>query len=325
VLRIQPSNWKDESSGSNGADNCSNVIYRSGIATLRSSAHRVKFAPKNRKQNPKPMYKGKATGTPSLPEELHTELVFNYNTDDYDIARAIKEMLKRCDPAIVGHFRADETNTNGHNENHRDRLEDFVVPVPSIWRLVHGGQCETAQKYLSDQVAADDDFLTLFDRFVQEIILPHLKKRLVTALRENSSCNDGDDYDEPRAFYYQCPPTLRLQPGPGWAHVKPHNDGEYGHQNGELNFWLPLTDRTMTGVDLWCESAQGLGDYHQVIAQPGQVISFHGSTNRHYVNANSTTFTRVSLDFRIGVEGFFDPMWQMLGTSHDHGRREVAI
>jgi hypothetical protein len=331
VLRIQPSNWTDTSSSSSSGDDGTaqkdreNVIYRSGIATLRSSAHRVKFAPKNRKQNPKPMYKGQATGTPSLPEKLHKEMVFDYSIDEYDIARAIRTLLKRCDPAMVGHFREEETNANGQ-ENGGARLEDFVVPVPSIWRLAHGGQCETAQKYLSDQVAADDVFLALFDRFVQEVVLPHLKQRLVTAMRENSNSNeDGDNHDEPRTFYYQCPPTLRLQPGPGWAHVKPHSDSEYGHQNGELNFWLPLTDRTMTGVDLWCESTHGLGDYHPIIAQPGQVVSFHGSSNRHYVNANSTSFTRVSLDFRIGVEGFFDPKWQMLGTSHDHGRREVTI
>jgi hypothetical protein len=280
VLRIQPSNWTDSSSSDNSSTKKEgeDVIYRSGIATLRSSAHRVKFAPKNRKQNPKPTYKGQETGTPSLPEELRKELVFNYNTDNYDIARAIQALLKRCDPAIVGHFREEEeTNANGHDNNDHDhRLEDFVVPVPSIWRLAHGGQCETAQKYLSDQVTADGEFLSLFYLFVQVVVLQNFKNRLVTAMRKNSNNDHGHNYDEPRTFYYQCPPTLRLQPGPGWAHVKPHNDGEYGHQNGELNFWLPLTDRTMTGVDLWCESAQGLGDYHPVIAQPGQVISFHG-------------------------------------------------
>ena len=43
-------------------------------------------------------------------------------------------------------------------------------------------------------------------------------------------------------------------PGPAWAKVKPHNDAEYGHQNGELSFWAPLTDRILTVVYLWSES-----------------------------------------------------------------------
>ena len=175
--------------------------------------------------------------------------------------------------------------------------------------------------------------MTLFDTFVEKVVLPHLKERLVDAMRREAEEAGGGsvrmspqvDLDDKRTFYYQRPPTLRLQPGPGWAHVKPHNDAEYGHQNGELNFWLPLTDRTLTGVDLWVESDFQLCDYHPVEAQPGDVISFHGSSNRHYVNANSSSYTRVSLDFRIGVEGFFDPTWQMRGTIHDHGRREVTL
>ena len=43
----------------------------------------------------------------------------------------------------------------------------------------------------------------------------------------------------------------------GWAKVRPHNDMEYGHQNGELNMWVPLTDRVLTGVDLCSERTFG--------------------------------------------------------------------
>jgi ectoine hydroxylase-related dioxygenase (phytanoyl-CoA dioxygenase family) len=107
--------------------------------------------------------------------------------------------------------------------------------------------------------------------------------------------------------------------------VKPHNDAEYGHQNGELNMWIPLTDRSLTGVDLWSESSFKKDDYHPVPADVGEVVVFHGSSCRHYVNANASKNTRVSLDFRIGVEGFFDPYWQMKGTTDDHGRREATL
>lgn len=34
---------------------------------------------------------------------------------------------------------------------------------------------------------------------------------------------------------------------------------------------------------------------------------------------------RVSLDFRVGVEGFFDHQWQMIGTTDDHTRKKVSL
>ena len=94
----------------------------------------------------------------------------------------------------------------------------------------------------------------------------------------------------------------------------------YSDQNGELNFWLPLTCRRKTGVDLWCESKSDAGDFHPVKVEYGEVASFHGSSCRHYVNPNHSLWTRVSLDFRVGVEGYFDPEWQMNGTTKDHDR-----
>ncbi len=126
-------------------------------------------------------------------------------------------------------------------------------------------------------------------------------------------------------FYYQRPPTLRIQPGPARALVRAHDDAEYGHQNGELNFWLPLTNRGINGVDLWCETIAGAGDFHPVEVSYGEAVSFHGSSCRHYVNPNHSQRTRVSLDFRVGVEGYFDPCWQMVGTTDDHSRKKVTL
>ena len=81
----------------------------------------------------------------------------------------------------------------------------------------------------------------------------------------------------------------------------------------------------MNGVDLWCESSFQKSDYHPIVAQIGEIISFHGSSCRHFVNRNDSDKTRVSIDFRIGVEGFFDPYWQMNGTTDDHSRCEVRL
>jgi hypothetical protein len=44
-----------------------------------------------------------------------------------------------------------------------------------------------------------------------------------------------------------------------------------------------------------------------------------------FVISNFFAIKRVSLDFRVGVEGFFDPQWQMIGTTDDHSRRKVTL
>ena len=306
---ITSSNKKNVVSAREYGGDDESLKYRSGIPTLRSSAHRVKFAPKNRKNDPKPVDKdGKETDSTWLPPSLVAEDVFKYDVMKYDLKGAVISMLHKLDPNFVGTF---------GDSNDMLRLENFCVPVKSVWRAVNGGCCEDAQRYLSEAVSSDHAFLDVFDRFVREVAVPYLKKRLVDA-----GVMTNDDVT---TFYYQRPPTLRLQPGPAWAKVKPHNDAEYGHQNGELNFWLPLTDRALTGVDLWSETTFQSNDYHPIPASFGEVISFHGSSCRHYVNSNSSTYTRVSMDFRVGVQGYFDPFWQMVGTTDDHGRHEVTL
>jgi len=287
--------------------------YRSGIPTLRSSAHRVKYALSHRTPNPNPKDNdGKLAKATFLPEALCKEDILAYSTDEYDFHAAVVKLLLRCDEETVGKFRtlADGTHMT-------PKLDNFAVPPISMKRKCQKGQLEQAQEYLSEVVTSDSQFLDVFDSFVVNKVLPHFKARLQAA--------GAHQKDDPITFYYQRPPTLRIQPGPARALVRAHNDAEYGHQNGELNFWLPLTSRRKTGVDLWCESKSGAGDFHQLKADYGEVISFHGSSCRHYVNPNHSLWTRLSLDFRVGVEGYFDAQWQMVGTTKDHSRREVTL
>ena len=288
--------------------NQQDAIYKSGIPTLRSSAYRIKFSPKTRRMDPTPKSRhGEERSTTWLPKELLSEKVFAYDESKHDLVGALQELLGGCNRSIVGAFPSDGVC----------RLEDFVLPIGSIWRSCNGGHCEEAQKYLSEKVKTNKRFLSVFDRLVTERILPYIKDRLIdsgTVEKETSV-----------RFYYQRPPTLRLQPGPAWCAVKPHNDAEYGHQNGEVNFWIPLTDRSLTGVDLWCESSFKNGDYRPIPARPGEIIAFHGSSCRHYVNSNTSSHTRASIDFRVGVEGFFDHEWQMKGTKEDHSRSEADL
>jgi hypothetical protein len=192
-----------------GGDDC-HLIYKSGIPTLRSSAHRVKFDIKSRKHDPQPRDRdGKLTHTAWLPPELQAETVFPYDTNEFDLAGAIIHLLQGCDPEIVGSF-AESSSSDGSSGM---RLEDFRVPVKSVWRSVNGGGCEDAQRYLSDQVASNAAFLDLFDRFVSTVALPSVKSRLV-------DCG-AVEKGSPLTFYYQRPPTLRLQPGPGMRRCAP--------------------------------------------------------------------------------------------------------
>ena len=39
-----------------------------------------------------------------------------------------------------------------------------------------------------------------------------------------------------------------------------------------------------------------------------------------HVPCNESGRSRVSIDFRVGVEGYFDPEWSMKGTVDDHNR-----
>eukprot|EP00804_Cyclotella_cryptica_P014022 CCRYP_002503-RD/>CCRYP_002503-RD protein AED:0.04 eAED:0.04 QI:1235/1/1/1/1/0.83/6/1011/570 len=294
-------------------ENGTHYKYTTGIATLRSSAHRVKYSLEHRKHDPNPVIDGVSTNTTFLPADLCKEDVFSYCTKTHDFHTAVVHMLEASDKELVGTFQ----RLNGGDDSSVLNLDNFTVPWKSLTRKCQKGKLEQAQKYLSDVVSSDAAFLSLFDNFLTDVILPHLKQRLVdagVAAPEN-----------PVTFYYQRPPTLRLQPGPARALVRAHDDAEYGHQNGELNFWLPLTDRRKTGVDLWVESEAKVGDFHPLMAEFGQVASFHGSSCRHYVNANHSTWTRVSLDFRVGIEGYFDPHWQMIGTTDDHSRRMVTL
>jgi hypothetical protein len=280
------------------------LVYKSGIPTLRASAHRVKLSLKHRKQNPRPRDSiGNETGTLWLPEPLRKAGVLAYDTDRYDMVGAVVDLLKKCDPNVVGEFRAGS-----------QRLEDFVVPSSSTWRKVNGGTCEDAQRYLSIRVSANEKFMKIFDDLVENAVAPYLHRKL-----EESGLTQ-----KKTTMYYQRPPTIRIQPGPARAHVKAHNDAEYGHQYGELNFWLPLTDRSQNGVDLHCESSFNANDYSPIPAKVGEIAVFHGSSCRHYVNNNQTPFSRISFDFRIGVQGFFDPSWEMQGTNDDHTRRTIV-
>jgi len=330
--------------------------YTTGIPTLRSSSHRVRYSVEKASKNknaPKPQSSQKnktrknEESTTMLPLSIRKVHHVPYDTTKYNLKKCIINLLKSLDPEIVGHF------STLDDDNDDEMLEYLNVPVQSLTRKSQikknslslsdekkenektlssdnnndNNCCEKAQEYLSHAVATNEEFIQVFDAFVTEAIIPKLKARMMKE-KVTPFDNDGNSQQTTQkkvTMYYQRPPTLRIQPGPARAYVKAHKDADYGHQPGELNFWIPLTDRGITGVDLYCESEEDKGDFAPLESDVGFATSFHGSHCKHYVNSNSTDKTRVSLDFRVGIEPFYDPHWQMIGTKDDHSRREVSI
>ena len=269
---------------------------------------------------------------PMLPPSIRKVKQIQYDNNIYNFNKAIIDFLNNLDPTIVGTFH----NSDDHNHNHQ-RLENFHVPIDALWKKSKRGIL-LAQDYLSQAMHEcffpitnnnnnknnnnnnnSNNLVQTFDNFVTQVIIPYIKQRLIDEkiIYNNQSTKLN--------FYYQRPPTLRIQPGPSKSKVNCHKDKDYGHQNGELNFWIPLTDRHETGVDLYVESDEGKGDFKPLGTDVGFVSSFFGSGCSHYVNENKSEATRVSLDFRVGIEPFYDPNWSKIGTRDDHLRRRIEM
>ena len=83
------------------------------------------------------------------------------------------------------------------------------------------------------------------------------------------------------------------------ATIAVHKDSQYErHQEGEINFWIPLTS-VWGNNTLFAESQPGRGDYRPFEMEPGTGVRFNGRHCRHHTNPNDTGSTRVSIDFRV--------------------------
>eukprot|EP00759_Apiculatamorpha_spiralis_P010663 PhF_6_TR17407/c0_g1_i1/m.26646 len=225
-----------------------------------------------------------------LPSNLQVEHTLTFDPSVYNLYFAFVDMLRRHQNKGICSFRDEEESSKV--------LETCIVHKPVFSNF-------SARQELYQCVAADRAFLAIYERLVQDVILP----AIALEAGNKKKC----------VFWYQYPPSVRLQPGPcPDAFTRAHRDAEYGHQPGEINFWLPLTSHDMTQTSLWVESAPGVGDFHPLPLPYGQVAWFYGCLCYHYAPPNLSPFCRVSLDFRIGVEGYFDPTWKLEGVKRQH-------
>eukprot|EP00978_Attheya_sp_CCMP212_P018177 scaffold49415_cov59-Attheya_sp.AAC.3 len=78
-----------------------------------------------------------------------------------------------------------------------------------------------------------------------------------------------------------------------------HSDKDYpGHQDAEINFWLPVTN-VYGNNSLWVESEPQKGDFKPLEMEYGQCLRFDGHDCRHYTVHNDTPSCRVGFDFRV--------------------------
>lgn len=230
-----------------------------------------------------------------FPLELRAPAYVPFDIQHHDLRSAARALLEK---AGVGSFASEACS-----------LEECEADA-SIFRSF------PARKRLAEFVAGDEDFLAAYERLVAEVLIPWLKQHVATVLGQAG----------PTSFSYQYPPTLRVQPGRSPEFKRPHRDAEYGHQVGELNFWMPLTNYSeMTKVTLWVESQPEAGDYEPLAIDYGSIAMFHGTLCRHKVPANTSPYTRVSMDFRIGIGDYFDPNWSLDGVKFVHRRREIVL
>jgi len=103
-------------------------------------------------------------------------------------------------------------------------------------------------------------------------------------------------YDED--FLFQAFPTFRVHLPKNVAVGAFHNDAEFHHPKGEVNYIIPLTNSSKT-ASVWVESEPGKKDFIDIILQVGELVRFNGNELTHGNKKNETSNTRVSMDFRV--------------------------
>jgi hypothetical protein len=120
--------------------------------------------------------------------------------------------------------------------------------------------------------------------------------------------------------YHQTVPTFRMQFPNNVGVGEMHIDADYKHQDGELNFWVPLTPVWGSNT-IWVEASRGGLNYQPWTLRPGQVLVFDSVNWRHGNIRNNTGRTRVSFDFRVIPSGKYVDT----GASSVHAGRRMCL
>jgi hypothetical protein len=98
--------------------------------------------------------------------------------------------------------------------------------------------------------------------------------------------------------YYQRVPTFRVSFPGNMAVGELHTDADYGHQDGVLNVWVPLTPAYGSN-SIWIERGPGTYFLRSWALGRGEALVFDGVNWVHGNRRNRTRISRVSFDFRL--------------------------
>lgn len=114
-------------------------------------------------------------------------------------------------------------------------------------------------------------------------------------------------FKDEKKLIYQAMPSFRIQYPTGKAVTTWHYDNDKNHKHplGELNILVPLTNEMSGESTVWSESLPGLGDFSPMNCSYGEYILWNGNRCRHGNKPNTTGLTRVSMDFRILPEAYY--------------------
>ena len=152
---------------------------------------------------------------------------------------------------------------------------DRLTPVDEIWKV---GK-DQASEYHAAFYSHLEDFLPLYRDFVRHVLFVE---------RQQS-----------RHILFQRVPTFRVHLPGNVAVGEQHRDGDYGHVDGEINYWVPVTDAWGTNT-IW------IGDEPQSVNY-GEALIFDGVNLLHGNKLNDTGHSRVSFDFRLLPKRLYKP------------------
>ncbi|KAL1510749.1 hypothetical protein AB1Y20_007036 [Prymnesium parvum] len=124
-------------------------------------------------------------------------------------------------------------------------------------------------------------FLREYERLVVDVLAPHVHAAM--------GC---------RRVVFQSFPCVRVL-RPGEFSIGPHCDAQYQAPDGNINFYLPLTDEIAGTNSLFLESEPGKEDWEALHLTYGELHRFYGVYCAHFTAENTTDVTRVSIDFRL--------------------------
>jgi hypothetical protein len=227
-----------------------------------------------------------SVGSPSLPEWFHrckTHQIFQYDTDRFPFKELLADWLEApCSDLERMHtfYQNSQVREPLHPQIRQAHISAKVEPaLSSTMRRAKKKGLFSSPQY--------ERLLNTYRLFVREVIAP------LCYDNENETTAGGNH------IVYQCPPTTRVVFPNGNRTIAMHSDSDYpGHQEAEINFWLPMTN-VCGNNSLWVESEPQKGDFKPIEMKYGQFLRFDGFSCRHYTVHNDTPSCRVSFDFRV--------------------------